>query len=213
MEKWDCKKSEKSLYLPSAPAVATLPAMTFLAVDGRGDPNEPGGEYQRAVGLLYSLAYTIKMSGRGAAAPAGYFDYVVPPLEGLWWNETDAEFDPAQKSAFCWTSLLRQPSFVAPEVLDWARGEVRRKKGLDASAVRLWQWEEGLCAHCLHKGSYDDEPATMAMLVDFAARQGFVPDHSEQRRHHEIYLTDPNRTPPEKRKTLLRIPVRKREEG
>ena len=209
MDKIDYKKAEKHLYLPKKPAIVDVPEMVFFAVDGAGDPNT-SVSYAEALALLYGLSFTVKMSKMGGGMPAGYFDYVVPPLEGLWWTETPG-FDgraPADKSAFHWTSLIRQPDFVTEEVFAWAKDALEKKKPeLDTGRVRFLRWREGLCAHVLHTGPYDDEPGTLDRLEAFAAEEGYRPDHSETRRHHEIYLSDPRKTAPEKLRTVLRMPV------
>lgn len=210
MDKLDYKKEYKDLYLPkSTPAEIVVPPMTFIMVDGRGDPNEPGGEYQTAVELLYALSYTIKMSRKSGNAPAGYFDYVVPPLEGLWWLDDGKEIDFSQKSHFCWTSMIRQPDFVTPAVFAWACREAQRKKQLDTARARLALFAEGLCVQCMHIGPFDDEPATIAKMERYIAANGFVNDIGEERRHHEIYLSDPRKAAASKMKTVLRIPVRR----
>lgn len=212
VDKIDYKKTEKYLYLPKVPAVVEVPEMVFFAVDGRGDPNT-SADYAAALELLYGMSFTVKMSRLNGQAPAGYFEYVVPPLEGLWWTE-EPGFDgraPADKSAFSWTSLIRQPPFVDEAVFDWARESLARKKPeLDVSRVRLWRWREGLCAHLLHVGPYDDEPVSIDRLSAFLAAEGYETDFSPQRRHHEIYLGDPRRTAPEKLRTVIRHPIRPR---
>ena len=207
MDKIDYKKTEKALYQPKkTPSVVTVPPMTMLMVDGQGDPNDPAGSYSEAVGLLYALSYTIKMSKMGADKPAGYFEYVVPPLEGLWWMAGREGVDYAHKELFIWTAMIRQPEFVDEAVFRWACQEVQSKKGLDTAKARLATLDEGLCIQCLHTGPYDDEPATVAKLHQFAADEGLTLDYAN-RRHHEIYLSDPRRTQPEKLKTVLRLPV------
>lgn len=187
----------------------TVPSMHFIMVNGTGDPNVPAGSYQNAVGLLYALSYTIKMSRMGKNIPKGYFDYVVPPLEGLWWMADGfTGVDYARKTDFCWTSMIRQPEFVTPDVFEWACNEARRKKGVDPSTARLERFEEGLCVQCLHLGPYDEEPATVAKLERFLEQNGLINDIGDHRRHHEIYLSDPRKVDPAKRRTVLRIPVR-----
>ena len=211
MDKIDYKKTEKHLYLPKAPAIVEVPELVFFAVDGRGDPNNAPA-YREAIELLYGLSFTVKMSRMGGEEPEGWFDYVVPPLEGLWWTE-DPAFDgkaPADKSAFFWTAMIRQPDFVTEDVFLWARAKLAEKKtNLDLTGARFLRWREGLCAHVLHVGPYDAEPATIDKLSAFIAEQGVVPDFSPERRHHEIYLGDPRRTAPERLKTVIRHPVRK----
>lgn len=218
--KLDYKKEYRDLYLPKTkPSIVDVPAMGFIMVAGTGDPNEEEGEYQRAVGILYALTFTIKMSKLSGNQPDGYFEYVVPPLEGLWWNEGEP-FDGIvvkDKSAFSWISMIRQPEFVTPETFDWAVAEASRKKpGLDFSLARFETFKEGLCAQVMHKGPYDDEPATIALLDRFIEEQGYETDISAAqeafpvaRRHHEIYLGDPRKSKPENMKTVLRHPIRK----
>jgi len=211
MDKMDYKKTEKHLYQPKGAALVEVPEMVFFAVDGQGDPNTSAA-YAEAMELLYGLSFTVKMSKLGGETPAGYFEYVVPPLEGLWWTDQPG-FDgrgPVDKSRFYWTSLIRQPEFVTEEVFAWAREALARKKpALDGSKARFWRWEEGLCAHILHVGPYDTEPATIDKLNNFIEEQGCVPDISDRRRHHEIYLGDPRRTAPERLRTVIRHPVRR----
>lgn len=211
MEKIDYKKTEKHLYLPKSPAIVQVPEMVFFAVDGQGDPNTSPA-YQQALELLYGLSFTVKMSKMGGEEPEGYFDYVVPPLEGLWWTETPG-FDgkpPADKNDFRWTSLIRQPDFVNEEVFTWAAERLAKKKpALDLTKARFLRWEEGLCAHLLHTGPYDAEPASIDRLTEFLREQGCVPDFTDTRRHHEIYLGDPRCTAPEKLKTVIRHPVKR----
>ena len=201
-------KGEKTLYAPKAePALIDVPPMRFFMIDGQGDPNETGGAYQQAVGLLYALSYTVKMSYKGSYVPDGYFEYTVAPLEGLWSmanGETGVDY--RRKSAFEWTAMIRQPAFVTDTVFDWAKAEVLRKKKLDASAARLNVYAEGLCVQCLHIGPYDAEPATVARMEAYIAAAHVKADYVT-RRHHELYIQDPNRTAPEKLKTILRIPV------
>lgn len=210
MDKIDYKKAEKHLYLPKGPAIVEVPEMVFFAVDGRGDPNTAPA-YREAMELLYGLSFTVKMSKMGGEEPPGYFDYVVPPLEGLWWTAAPA-FDgrPASdKSGFFWTSMIRQPDFVTEEVFRWACECLAKKKpGLDVSKARFWRWEEGLCAHLLHTGPYDGEGPSIERLEAFIAEQGYAQDFSERRRHHEIYLSDPRRTAAEKLRTVIRHPVK-----
>ena len=207
---FDFKKEYKEFYLPPAkPGLVTVPAMNFLAVRGQGDPNEPGGEYQRAMGLLYGVAFTIKMSKLGDRRIEGYFDYVVPPLEGFWWMRDGGVMDYGRKGDFCWVSLIRLPDFVTRADFDWAVQEATRKKQLDFSPVEFMTYTEGLCVQCMHVGSYDDEPATLRAMEEFAASQGLVSDIGPERYHHEIYLSDARRVPPGKRKTVIRLPVRR----
>lgn len=204
---FDYKKEYKEFYLPpKTPGLVMVPAMNFLAVRGQGDPNQEDGAYKEALGLLYAVAYTIKMSKH---KPEGYFDYVVPPLEGLWWQEGVHGVDYARKAAFQWISLIRLPEFVTEEVFHWAIREATEKKKQDFSRVEFFPWEEGLCVQCMHLGPYDDEPATVAAMDEYARARGYVPDFSENRFHHEIYLSDVRRCKPEKPKTVIRHPVQK----
>ena len=206
---FDYKKEYKAFYLPpNQPELVTIPAMQFLAVEGAGDPNEPDGAYQHAMNLLYGLAFTIKMSKKTDHRIEGYFDYVVPPLEGLWRQAGTQGMDYTRKSDLQWISLIRLPDFVTPADFAWAAEEAGRKKKMDFSPVRLFRYEEGLCVQCMHLGAYDDEPETVARMDAFAAARGYGPDMEGPRYHHEIYLSDPRRTAPEKLRTVLRHPVK-----
>lgn len=209
---FDYKKEYREFYLPPrTPGIVTVPAMHFLAVRGRGDPNEENGTYKQALGLLYAVAYTIKMSKLGKYKPEGYFDYVVPPLEGLWWQEGIHGVDYARKKDFHWISLLRLPEFVTKEVFAWAIRETTEKKQQDFSPVEFFFWEEGLCVQCMHIGPYDDEPATVAAMEEYATAQGYEADFWEGRFHHEIYLSDVRRCKPERLKTVIRQPIKRAE--
>ena len=209
---FDFKKECKKLYRPSVkPNIVTVPPMSYVAVRGKGNPNAEDGEYQSAIPLLYAIAYTIKMSKKGTRNIDGYFDFVVPPLEGFWWQEPGSgEIDYANKNGFRFISCIRLPDFVTPEVFDWAVAEATAKKKIDFSAVEFLEVNEGLCVQCMHIGPYDTEPETLRQMDAFAAEQGYVPDFTAGRLHHEIYLGDPRRTAPEKLKTVLRHPVRKK---
>lgn len=211
---FDFKKEYKEFYLPKrTPELVSVPPMTFVAVRGEGDPNVEGGAYKEAVGVLYAIAYTIKMSKMGDHRIDGYYDFVVPPLEGFWWQPGVEGVDFAHKATFHWIAAIRLPDFVTPGEFSWAKEEAARKKGLDTTAAELLTIEEGLCAQIMHLGPYDDEPATVALLDAFIAEQGLENDMSDTeagRHHHEIYLSDPRRTAPEKLKTVLRHPVRPR---
>ena len=213
-EKLDYKKSYKELYLPKQkPDVVDVPAMKFIMVNGSGNPNDSGGEYQKAVELLYGLSYTIKMSKKNGCGPEDYFEYVVPPLEGLWWiGEEKTDF--TQKSKFSWTSMIRQPEFVTKEVFQWACEELKRKKPqIDTTKAYIETFNEGLCVQMMHIGSFDDEPKTIKQIETYisdnnlkSAISSIEPD-GRIRRHHEIYLSDPRKTACEKLKTVLRHPV------
>lgn len=207
---FDYKKAYKEFYLPPRkPGIVTIPAMNFLAVRGHGDPNDESGAYKQALSMLYAMAFTIKMSKLGKHKLEGYFDYVVPPLEGLWWQEGVHGVDYTRKAEFRWISLIRLPEFVTKEVFDWAVREATEKKQQDFSKVEFFSWEEGLCVQCMHIGPYDDEPATVAAMEAYAAEQGYELDFSQGRFHHELYLSDVRRCKPEKLKTVIRQPVRK----
>jgi len=215
MVKTDYKKSSKELYCPkNEPSKIVVPAMSFIMADGAGNPNDENGEYQKVVELLYALSYTIKMSAKSGNAPKAYFDYVVPPLEGLWWLSSDDGFDFTQKERFCWTSMIRQPEFVTAEVFAWACAEVKRKKPhLPVDKARLEAFDEGLCVQCMHIGKFDDEPKTLKKMESYIIQNKLINDISSMqngavRRHHEIYLSDPRKTAADKMKTVLRIPVR-----
>jgi len=201
----DFKKTQKDLYMPGAkPCIIDVPEMAFIMLDGEGDPNT-AASFQAAVEALYGLSYAIKMSKNGAARPEGYFDFVVPPLEGLW---LAGGMGAADKSGFRWTLMIRQPDFVTAEVYETARGVLAKKKpGLNGSAARFERFAEGLCAQAMHTGPYDDEPATVGALERFIAASGCRADFSDTRRHHEIYLGDPRKTVPEKLRTVIRIPI------
>ncbi len=208
---FDYKKEYKEFYLPPAkPGIITIPAMNFAAVRGAGDPNAEGSGYQKALQLLYGVSFTIKMSYKGSRAIEGYFPYVVPPLEGLWWQEGTCGIDYGRKEDFQWISMIRLPEFVTEEVFRWAVSEAEAKKKTDFSKVEFLSFEEGLCVQCMHTGPYDDEPAAIEKMDRFAAEQGFTLDFTEERRHHEIYLSDPRRTKADRLKTVIRHPVRKR---
>ena len=208
---FDFKKEYKEFYLPKdRPGIVTVPPVNYIAVRGQGDPNEADGAYQQALGLLYGVAFTIKMSKMGDHRIEGYFDYVVPPLEGFWWQEGVVGIDYAHKEAFHWISVLRLPDFVTAEELHWAADEANRKKGLDCAAAEFLTVDEGLCVQMLHVGPYDDEPASLERMDAFVREQGCENDLSGTRLHHEIYLSDPRKTAPEKRRTVLRHPIRRR---
>jgi len=205
----DFKKENKKLYSPgSEPSLIEVPSMQFIMVDGKGDPNEEGGEYSAAIELLFGLSYGIKMSLKRAPAPVGYNDYVVSPLEGLWWA-CDDTMDFTDKSKFVWTSMIRQPDFVNNEIFDQVCRNLQKKKNIDVSKARLVIWEEGLCVQIMHNGSYDHESASIARIVSFVKEQGLAEDIGETRKHHEIYLSDMRKVSPDKMKTIIRHPVRK----
>ena len=207
---FDFKKEYKEFYMPKGkPEIVTVPKMNYIAVRGKGNPNEEEGEYKKSIELLYGVAYTIKMSKKGDHKIDGYFDYVVPPLEGFWWQENLDGIDYSHKENFQWISVIRLPNFVTTADFDWAIEEATRKKKMDFSKVEFLEIEEGLCVQCMHSGSYDDEPATVAAMDKFIADNGYESDISDTRRHHEIYLSDARKVAPEKLKTVIRHPIKK----
>jgi len=206
---FDYKKEYKELYAPKkGPSVVEVPPMTFVAVRGSGDPNEEDGAYQRAISVLYAISYTIKMSKKGTHQIDGYIDFVVPPLEGFWWQDGVEGADYAHKEAFQWVAVIRLPDFVTREDFDWAVREATKKKKIDCSTAEYLMIDEGLCVQCLHVGSYDDEPATVEAMDTYAREQGYVLDLTRERRHHEIYLSDARKVAPEKLKTVIRHPIK-----
>lgn len=208
---FDFKQEYKEFYLPrSRPGIVTIPRMNYIAVRGQGDPNLEDGEYKQAIGLLYGIAFTIKMSKMGDHRIEGYFDYVVPPLEGFWWQEGVKGIDYAHKEDFHWISVIRLPDFVTRNDFAWAVAEATQKKKKDFSKAEFLTYEEGLCVQCMHIGPYDEEPATVSMMHAFMEQQGYSLDISEKRLHHEIYLSDARKAAPEKLKTVIRHPIRKR---
>ena len=209
---FDFRKEYKGFYMPAGkPSIVTVPPMNYIAVRGKGDPNIGDGEYKQAIGLLYGIAYTIKMSKKGDHRIEGYFDYVVPPLEGFWWQDGIQGIDYAHKERFRWISVIRLPDFVTGDELDWAAAEAERKKKMDFSKVEFFRYEEGLCVQCMHIGSYDDEPVTVETMHRCMEEQGYTLDITDQRMHHEIYLSDARKVVPEKLKTVIRHPIRKKQ--
>ncbi len=207
---FDFKKEYKEFYLPAAqPTILTIPKMNYLAVRGKGDPNAKNGEYMRSVELLYPVAYTIKMSYKGKHKIDGFFEYVVPPLEGFWWQDETKGVDYKRKADFNFISLIRLPDFVQREDFDWAIAEATTKKKLDFSRVEFLPYDEGLTVQCMHIGPFDDEPATVELMHDFAKKKGYEIDISPARYHHEIYLSDPRKTVASKLKTVVRHPIKK----
>ena len=207
---FDFKKEYKEFYMPkNRPGIVTVPSMNYIAVRGQGDPNEEGGEYKQSIGLLYGIAFTVKMSKMGDHRIDGYFDYVVPPLEGFWWQDGVAGIDYAHKEAFRWISVIRLPDFVTADDFQWAVEEAERKKKTDFSKVEFLTVHEGLCVQCMHIGPYDEEPATVSMMHAFMEEQGYTLDITDQRLHHEIYLSDARKTAPDKLKTVIRHPIKK----
>ena len=206
---FDFKKEYKEFYMPKGtPSIVTVPKMNYIAVRGIGNPNDEDGEYKHAIGLLYGIAFTIKMSKKGDHQIDGYFDYVVPPLEGFWWQDGVTGVDYANKDSFRWISVIRLPDFVTEEEFDWAVREAAAKKKKDFSKVGFFTYDEGLCVQCMHIGSYDDEPATVQLMHEFMEKEGYKLDITDRRLHHEIYLSDARKTAPEKQKTVIRHPIK-----
>lgn len=207
---FDFKKEYKQFYMPKNSAeIAAVPPANYVAVRGKGNPNEEGGAYQQAVGILYAIEYTIKMSYKGTRKIEGFFEYVVPPLEGFWWQEGIDGVDYQDKASFNWISVIRLPDFVTKEVFDWAVSEAERKKKIDCSAAEIITIDEGMCVQIMHIGAFDDEPATVALMDTYLKENGWENDISQKRMHHEIYISDPRKTAVEKRKTVIRHPIRK----
>ena len=207
---FDFKKEYKEFYMPkSVPEIVTVPAANYIAVRGTGDPNAEGGAYQQAIGVLYAVAYTLKMSYKTDHRIEGFFEYVVPPLEGFWQQGGTEGFDHARKADFRWISVIRLPDFVTEADLRWAAETAEKKKKLDCSAAEFLTVDEGLCVQIMHIGPFDAEPETVALMDRFIAERGFVNDFSDVRQHHEIYLSDARKVPPEKWKTVIRHPIRR----
>lgn len=205
---FDYKKEYKEFYLPkSRPSIVRIPQMNYLAVRGRGDPNDENGEYKQSIGLLYAIAFTIKMSYKGPHKIDGYFEYVVPPLEGFWWQDGATEMDYSRKEDLNFISVIRLPDFVTEADLAWAIQEATEKKHQDFSKVEFLTYDEGECVQCMHIGSYDDEPATVELMHAYMAENGYRMDIQNPRYHHEIYLSDPRRCDVSKLKTVIRHPI------
>ena len=208
---FDFKKEYKEFYMPKdRPSIVKVPLMQYVAVRGAGDPNQPDGDYQKAIEILYAVAYTLKMSYKTDHRIEGFFDYVVPPLEGFWYQEGATGIDYGRKDKFRWISVIRLPDFITRADFGWAVETAQKKKKLDCSKAELLTVEEGLCVQILHKGPFDEEPASVLKMEQFAEAQGYCIDLSDQRLHHEIYLSDARRVPPENWKTVIRHPIRRR---
>ena len=208
---FDYKKEYKEFYMPkNVPAIITVPKMNYIAVRGSGDPNTEDGEYKTAIGLLYAVAFTIKMSKKGNHKIEGYFDYVVPPLEGFWWQDGIEGVDYSRKADFHWISVIRLPDFVSENDFRWALQEAEEKKKQDFSGVEFLTIEEGLCVQCMHIGSYDDEPGTVQLMHEFMEKEGYELDITDRRLHHEIYLSDVRKVALDKLKTVIRHPIKKK---
>ena len=207
---FDFKKEYKEFYMPKErPQIVDVPKANYISVTGKGDPNEQDGNYKKAIEMLYAIAYTLKMSYKTDHRIEGFFEYVVPPLEGFWWQEGVEGIDYYDKNSFNWISVIRIPDFITQADIDWAKETALKKKKLDCSSVKMITIEEGLCVQIKHVGSYDDEPASVALMDSFIAENGFKNDINDKRLHHEIYLSDARKTPPEKLKTVIRHPIKK----
>lgn len=208
---FDFKKEYKEFYLPPAkPVIVTIPKANYIAVRGKGDPNEEGGAYQQAIGILYAVAYTLKMSYKTDHRIEGFYDYVVPPLEGFWWQEGIDGIEYSDKSTFCWISVIRLPDFITQADIDWAVETASKKKKIDCSRTEFLTIDEGLCVQIMHIGPYDNEPASVALMDRFLDENGYENDFSASRLHHEIYLSDARRVAPENWKTVIRHPIKKK---
>ena len=208
---FDYKKEFKEFYMPaSKPSIVTVPPINYIAVRGEGDPNAENGAYKQAIGLLYGIAFTIKMSKMGNHRIEGYFDYVVPPLEGFWWQDGVQGIDYTHKERFQWISVIRLPDFVTKDDFDWAVAEAERKKKMDFSKAEFLTYNEGLCVQSMHIGSYDDEPVTVEQMHRYMEEHGYTLDITDQRLHHEIYLSDVRKVAPDKLKTVIRHPIKRK---
>lgn len=208
---FDFKKEYKEFYMPkNKPEIVIVPSANYIAVRGQGNPNDDGGDYQKAIAVLYAVAYTLKMSYKTEHKIEGFYEYVVPPLEGFWWQKNCHSIDYANKDTFNWISVIRLPDFVTKKDFDWAVDTATKKKKLDCSSAEFLTIEEGLCVQIMHIGSFDDEPATVAVMDKFLNENGYINDISNTRLHHEIYMSDARKVAPEKWKTVIRHPIRKR---
>ena len=207
---FDFKKEYKEFYLPPAkPVIVIVPKANYIAVRGKGDPNDESGAYQQAIGVLYAVAYTLKMSYKTDHRIEGFYDYVVPPLEGFWWQEGIEGIDYRDKSTFCWISVIRLPDFITQADFDWAVENASKKKKIDCSSAEFLTIDEGLCVQIMHVGPYDNEPVSVALMDKFLAENGYENDITATRLHHEIYLSDARKVAPEKWKTVIRHPIKK----
>ncbi len=207
---FDFKKEYKEFYMPkNKPGIVDVPSANYIAVRGQGNPNDEDGAYQRAIGVLYAVAYTLKMSYKTDYKIEGFFEYVVPPLEGFWWQDDVQGVDYSDKDSFRWISVIRLPDFITKKDFDWAVETASKKKKMDCSAAEFLTIEEGLCVQIMHLGAFDDEPATVAIMDQFLAEYGYENDFESERLHHEIYLSDARKVAPEKWKTVIRHPIKK----
>ena len=206
---FDFKKEYKEFYMPkNKPEIVNVPAMNYIAVRGKGDPNEENGSYQKAIGILYAVAYTLKMSYKTNYKIDGFFEYVVPPLEGFWWQDHTDSVDYTDKSTFNWISVIRLPDFITKKDFDWAVETAQKKKNIDCTSAEFLTLEEGLCVQIMHLGSFDDEPQSVSIMNEYIENNGYENDINEKRLHHEIYLSDARKVPTEKWKTVIRHPIK-----
>ncbi len=207
---FDFKKEYKEFYMPNnKPEIVTVPKANYIAVRGKGNPNEIDGAYQQAISILYAVAYTLKMSYKTEHKIEGFFEYVVPPLEGFWWQDNVDGIDYADKAAFNWISVIRLPEFITKKDFEWAVETASEKKKLDCSSAEFLTVDEGLCVQIMHIGAFDDEPQTVALMDEYIAQNGYENDITESRLHHEIYLSDARKVAPEKWKTVIRHPIKR----
>ena len=207
---FDFKKEYKEFYLPkNKPQIVNVPKANYIAIRGQGNPNEEGGAYQWAIGILYAVAYTLKMSYKTDYKIAGFFEYVVPPLEGFWWQDGICGVDYSNKATFNWISVIRLPDFITKKDFDWAVKTASEKKKVDCSKAEFLTIEEGLCVQIMHFGSFDDEPGSLEKMDKYLEENGYAKDFSDTRLHHEIYLSDPRKSTPDKQKTVIRHPIKK----
>ena len=207
---FDFKKEYKEFYMPkNKPEIVTVPQANYIAVRGKGNPNEIDGAYQKAISILYAVAYTLKMSYKTEHKIEGFFEYVVPPLEGFWWQDNVDGIDYADKAAFNWISVIRLPEFITQKDFEWAVETASEKKKLDCSSAEFLTVDEGLCVQIMHIGAFDDEPQTVALMDEYIAQNGYENDITESRLHHEIYLSDARKVAPEKWKPVIRHPIKR----
>ena len=207
---FDFKKEYKEFYMPkNKPEIVTVPKANYIAVRGKGNPNEIDGAYQQAISILYAVAYTLKMSYKTEHKIEGFFEYVVPPLEGFWWQDNVDGIDYADKAAFNWISVIRLPEFITKKDFEWAVETASEKKKLDCSSAEFLTVDEGLCVQIMHIGAFDDKPQTVALMDEYIAQNGYENDITESRLHHEIYLSDARKVAPEKWKTVIRHPIKR----
>ena len=205
---FDFKKEYKEYYQPKKkPEIINIPSFNFIAVRGKGNPNEENGMYQQAISVLYAVAYTLKMSYKTDHKIEGFYEYVVPPLEGFWWQEDEKNVDYLNKEKFHWISVIRLPDFISKKDFDWAVEKASMKKKIDCSKVEFFTFEEGLCVQMMHYGSFDEEEATVEIMNQYLQEKGYRNDFNKSRLHHEIYLSDARKVAPEKWRTVIRHPI------